>query len=101
MAQVTGSFTGNIINGGPLTMTPAIGTIPTLTEGVTVDEVVCEITGGVSPYAIDPSSSTPPSGLTLGIVMNVDGSGSVVLSGTPQAGTGGGFSLSISVNDSA
>lgn len=120
MSQVTGNFTVNVKTSAPpptpLTLTPAdpagtvgtgstpaTGALPDETEGVAdAGDLVATVSGGTGPYTFSNITGVPP-GMALNENLNADGSSSVVISGTPDAGDAATapFTVGFTVTDSA
>lgn len=105
MSQVTGSFSLNvkIVTPPPpvLALVPSSGALPDETEGVAVSDKVAVVSGGTPPYSYDIAGL--PAGVSAVENDNGDGSFTVALAGTPDAGDAADspYTVSVTVTDSA
>jgi hypothetical protein len=84
----------------PLLLTPNGGNLPDEQVGsVDAGDIVCVVSGGVSPYTFAIAGGQVPPGMNLGSVNNPDGSETVTIAGTPTQS--GPFSFVLAVSDAA
>lgn len=89
----------------PLTLTDAAGnplddgasvTLPGATVGAELNEILFNVSGGVSPYTFAVSSGAVPDGTSLNSTVNSDDSETVTLEGAPTTEGESDFSLEVS-----
>lgn len=71
-------------------------TLPDLTVGTAVEDVLFSVSGGTSPYSFSIESGAVPDGTDLNSTVNSDNSETVTLEGTPTTVEDSEFSISVS-----
>lgn len=106
VAQVSGSFSVNVLPGAPppvpVQILPPTGQLPDEKEGVAVaGDKVATVSGGVAPYNY--AFSGQPEGMTFSEKDNGDGTFDVLIAGTPIAGDAAKspYVVTVTVTDSA